>query len=121
MDLAVAQEAGMLEAGDQAQHAGLLAEFEVILKADEVVGIGAQIFLAQLHGRIRDSSGARIFQADRLHGAEAQRVAAAARDLFDGQAAFEVVQVLPIFLLDGLRGDERVIESVVFIAATWGS
>jgi hypothetical protein len=46
VDLAVAEEGGVLEAGDEAEDAGLLAELEVILKADEVVAVGAQVFLA---------------------------------------------------------------------------
>ena len=57
--------------------------------------------------------GARIAQADRLHRPEAQRVAAAARDLFDRQAALEVVQVLPIFGVDRLRFQQRVEKAVV--------
>ncbi len=46
VDLAVAKEGGVLEAGDQAEDAGLLAELEVVLEADEVVAVGAEIFLA---------------------------------------------------------------------------
>src|SRR5271163_754032 len=98
MNLSVAEEARVFEAGDQTQHARLLAEFQVILEADEVVGIGTQIFLAQLYDGVRHSAGARVFEADWLHGAETERVASAARDLFDGQAAFEVVEILPVFL-----------------------
>ena len=45
MDLSIAQEAGILKAGNQPQHAGLLAEFQMVLKADQVVGIRSQIFL----------------------------------------------------------------------------
>ncbi len=41
MDLAVAQEGRVFEAGDEAEDAGLLAELEVVLEADEVVGVGA--------------------------------------------------------------------------------
>ena len=55
VNLPVAQEARILESGDQAQDAGLLAELQMILKSDEVVGIGAQIFLAQLHDCVRHS------------------------------------------------------------------
>jgi hypothetical protein len=48
MDLAVAQEGRVLEAGDHAQDARLLAELEVVLEADEVVAVGAEVFLAEL-------------------------------------------------------------------------
>jgi len=97
VDLAVAEEAGVFEAGDEAQDAGLLAELEVVLEADEVVAVGAQIFLAELHDGPGVFAGAGIAQAYGLHGAEAEGVAAAAGQHFDGQAAFKVVQVLPLF------------------------
>ena len=45
MNLPVAQKMRMLEARDHAQDPRLFAELEMILKADQVVGVGAQIFL----------------------------------------------------------------------------
>ena len=92
MDLAVAEEGGVLEAGDHAQNAGLLAEFEVVLEADEVVGVGTEVLGAELDGGIRPSSGFWVREAGGLHGAETESVAAAAGGLFDGEAAFEVVE-----------------------------
>src|SRR5262252_7289333 len=62
VNLAVSQETRVFEARDQAKDAGLLAKLEVILKSDEVVGVGAQIFLAELHYGVGHLSGARIFQ-----------------------------------------------------------
>ncbi len=53
VDLAVAEEVRVLEAGDQAQDACLLAELEVVLEADEVVGVGAEVFLPKLDARRR--------------------------------------------------------------------
>ena len=70
----------------------------MVLEADEVVAVGAEIFLAQLHDGPGHLAGARIAQADGLHGAEAEGVAAAAGGLFDGQAAFEVVELFPCSL-----------------------
>ena len=90
MDLAEAQELGVLQAGDQAQDARLLAELHMVLEADQVEALGAQILLAELHHGPGTPAGARIVEAHRLHGAEAQGVAAAARDLLDGQAGLEV-------------------------------
>jgi hypothetical protein len=40
MDLTVAQEACVLQAGNEPQHAGLLGEFQMILESDEVVAVG---------------------------------------------------------------------------------
>ena len=46
VDLAVAEERRVFEAGDEAEDAGLFAELEVVLEADEVVAVGAEVFLA---------------------------------------------------------------------------
>ena len=94
VDLAEAEELGLLEAGDQAQHARLLAELHMVLESHQVEALGAQILLAKLHDGPGTASGARIVQAHRLHGAEAQRVAAAARDLLDRQAGLEVAGIV---------------------------
>ena len=94
MDLAVAQELGLFQAGDEAQHARLFAELHVVLETHQVEALGAQVLLAELHARIRAPAGARIGQPHRLHRAEAQRVAAAPRDLLDRQAGFEVAGVV---------------------------
>ena len=45
MYLPVAQKARILQPRNQPQHARLLAEFQVILEADQIVGIRSQIFL----------------------------------------------------------------------------
>src|SRR5579863_2959969 len=103
MNLPVAEKASVLQSWDHAQHAGLLAKLQMILEADQVVGIGAKIFLTQLNYGVGHSPGTWIYQSDGLHGTKAQRVTAAARDLFDGQAALKIIQLLPITLLDRLR------------------
>ncbi len=92
VDLAVAEEGGVLEAGDEAEDAGLLAELEVVLEADEVVGVGAEVFLAELDAGVGPAAGLRVGEAGGLHGAEAEGVSAAAGGLFDGEAAFEVLE-----------------------------
>ena len=94
VDLAVAQEGGVLEAGDEAQDARLLAEFQVVLEADQVVAVGAEVLLAKLDDGVGPAAGPGVGEADRLHGAEAERVAAAAGGLFDGETALEVVEGL---------------------------
>ena len=94
MDLAEAEEGGVLKAGDEAEDAGLLGELEVILEADEVVGVGAEVFLAELDDGVGPAAGLRVVEAGRLHGAEAEGVAAAAGGFFDGEAAFEVLEFL---------------------------
>ena len=90
MYLAVAQEARILQARNHAQHARLLTKLQMILKAHQVVGIRAQIFLAQLYYRIGHPSGARIVQARpassdqsaayRVHGAQFPQSASSSRN-----------------------------------------
>ena len=63
---------------------------EVVLEADEVVGVGAEVLLAELDDGVGPAAGFGVGEADGLHGAEAEGVAAAAGGLFDGEAAFEV-------------------------------
>lgn len=92
VDLAVAEEGGALQAGDHAEDAGLLAELEVVLEADEVVGVGTEVFAAELDGGVGPAAGLWVGQAGGLHGAEAEGVAAAASGFFDGEAAFEVLE-----------------------------
>ena len=94
MNLAVAQKLGVLQPGNHAQDPRLLAEPHVILKSHQVVAVGPQILLPQLHHRIRPPAGARIGQAHRLHRTEAQRIASAPRDLFDRQAGLEIRRIV---------------------------
>jgi hypothetical protein len=120
MNLAVAQEARVFEAGNQAQHAGLLAELQMVLKADQVVAVGAQVFLAQLHHGPGRLAGARIAQAHGLHGAEAQACRGRGGPGFQGQAAFKIIQLLPLFGFGGLGGQQR-IEKAVVLGAIHGA
>src|SRR6266550_2851506 len=64
----------------------------MVLKADEVVAVGAEIFLAELHDGVGPAAGFGIGEADGFHRAEAQGVATAASGLFDWEAAFEVLE-----------------------------
>ena len=121
MDLAVAEELGVLEAGNQAHDALLFAESQVILKAHQVVAVGAQILLAKLDGGVGTAAGARVGQPHRLHGTEAQGVAAAAGDLFDGQAGFEVRRVVRDMRFHALRRQQFVDEALVLGLCRTGS
>ena len=103
VDLAVAEESGVFEAGDEAEDAGLFAEFEVVLEANEVVGVGAEVFLAELDAGVGPAAGSGVGESGGLHGAEAEGVSAAAGGLFNGEAAFEVLELVGR-LERGLRG-----------------
>src|SRR5579871_5370870 len=78
VDLAVAQEGRLLQAGDETEDAGLLAELEVVLEANEVVGVGAEIFLPQLDRRVGPAACLGVGETDGLHGAEAEGIAPSA-------------------------------------------
>ena len=116
MNLSVAEELCIFKTGNQAQHASLFAKLQVVLKADEVVAVGPQVFLAQLHNGPGSFSGARIAQAHRLHGAKAQRVASAPGQHFDGQASLEIVQLLPLLCLGCLSGQQGIEKKVELFA-----
>ena len=106
----------LLQSGDHAQDARLLAELQMILKSDQVEALGAQILLAQLHDGPRTPAGARIGEAHRLHRSEAQRVAAAARDLLDRQARLEIRRVvLRDVRVDALRLQQLVEKALVLL------
>ena len=94
MNLPVLQELRLFEAGNQPQHARLLAEPEMILEAHEAVRVGQHIFLAELHGRVWLAPGARVAQADGLHRPEAQGVHAAPRQFLNRQARLEPARLL---------------------------
>ena len=76
VDQAEAHEFRLLQPGNEAQHARLLAPFELRLEPDEAVVIARQVVLAQLNGRVRRPARPRIGEADRLHRPESQRVLA---------------------------------------------
>src|SRR6202021_1226321 len=94
----------------------------MILEAYEVVAVGAEVFLAELDDSVGPSSRFWICQAYRLHGAEAEGVAATAGGLFDGETAFEVLEFFcgaggweffPVFGLDVFGGGEGFDEGFV--------
>ncbi len=65
----------------------------MVLEADEVVGVGSEVFLTELDAGIRPSPCFWISQPYGFHGSEAEGVATSAGGLFDGEAAFEVMQL----------------------------
>src|SRR6202012_1161463 len=84
------RELRVLQAGDGAEQAHLLAVLQLGLEADDVPQRAERIVLAQLHHRPRPLAGARIAQADRLHRAEAQALWPGRGDHLDRLAALEV-------------------------------
>ncbi len=112
MNLPVAQEARIFEAGNQPQHTRLLAKLQMILEADQVITVSAQILLAQLHHGPGRLAGARIAQAHRLHRAKAQRISPPPGKNFDGQTALEVIRSLPCLCFSRLSRQQRIQKAI---------
>ena len=106
MHHAEADELRVLEARNHRQHARLLAPLQLRLEADEAEVIAGEVVLPQLHDGVRRAAGARIDEADRLHRAEAQRVAPAMRHHLDRQAALEELLLVEVVDGRGFRGDD---------------
>ncbi len=112
---AVAQELRIFEARDHGENALLFPEFQIRLEADEVVHGAFRRFLAQLERGPGAVAGARVGEADRLHGAESDGVVAALGHDFDGHAAFIDAGRLEVVELRGLGGDEGFVEGLVLL------
>src|SRR5580704_10977819 len=87
----------------------------MVLKSHQVVGVRSQIFLPQLHNRVWHLAGAGILQSNRLHRPESQSVASPACNFFDRQAAFEIIQLLPVLFLDRLSCQKSIVEAAVLL------
>ena len=111
-----ADELGLLEAGNQPQHARLIAPFDLRLEADQAEVIAGQIVLPELNGGIRLAARPRIDQADRLHRPESQRLTAAMRHHLDRQAALEEFFLVEVVDRRRLGRDERIVEALVVVA-----
>ena len=113
----------MVEAGDHAQDAALLGEFEIGLEADEVVETAREIVLPKLNHGIGTPTRAWVTQTDGTHGAEGERVYAALGDDFYGQATFKELtcfdacfyRVFKGAQFDALGGLKRIHKGVVFL------
>ena len=106
-----------LQPRNGAQHARLLAVFQLGLEADHIIERAERIILAQLHHR--KGLHARLMgigQPDRFHRTPAQRFPAALGHHFDRQAAVEIGRVLEVLELGLLGGEQRVDEILVLIA-----
>ena len=112
---AEARELGVLQARDHAEDAHLLAVLQLGLEADHVPQRAERVVLAQLHDGVRPRAArVRVGEPDRLHRAEAQRVAAALGHDLDRQAAVEVGRGgLPLLEARLLAGEQRVDEGLV--------
>ncbi len=114
-------EFGVLQARDHPEYTALFAPAQVGLKSDQVVQGTGQIVLAELDDGIRPSAGPGVFQPDRPHRAERQRLVVAGGKLLDREAALEEIGV---FLLksmerDSFGGLECLHEANVFLLGQW--
>jgi len=115
VDLAEALEVGALEAGDHAQHPLLLAPLHARLEAHQVQLALRQVLLAELDDGVGPPAVGAV-EAHRLHGAVAQGVLAAARQLLDGQAPLEEDRPLELVRDDDLGLGDGALERQVLLA-----
>ncbi len=115
MDHAEADELGILEPGDQLQHARLLAPLHLRLESDQAVVRRGEIVLPQLHDRVRVPAGARIWKTDRLHRSEAQRIDAARGHHLDRQASLEELRIVELVQRRPLGRHQRAVEPVILV------
>src|SRR5471032_2657328 len=117
VDLAEPQELRLFQARNQPQHPRLVAEFHVVLKADQVETLGAQVFLPKLHHGIWTPASAWIAQPHRFHRPEAERVPAAPRNFLNRQAGFKILGIVFRNVSRyGLRLQQLFDETVVLLA-----
>ncbi len=115
MDHPEPHELGVLEPGNQPQHARLLAPLHLRLEADEAEVVAGQVVLPELDARIRLAAGARIGQAHRLHRPEPQRIDAAPRHHLDRQAPLEELRVVELVQRRLLGRHDRVVKCCVLV------
>ena len=83
-----------MQRGNHRKHALLLRKLEARLKADQIIDRAQRIVLSELHNGVRLFARLRVFEADGLHRAVAERILAPARHDLNGHAALEDVLVL---------------------------
>src|SRR5215208_4468110 len=116
MDSAKPRELRILETGNSAEDAHLLAVLQLGLEADHVPQSAERIVLTELDDGIGPAPGPRIVESDALHRAEAQRLDAAIRHHLDRHAALEIRRVLlPVLELGLLAVAKRLNECFVLI------
>ena len=111
----VAQELGVLEAGDHGKDPFLFAELEVRLEAHEVVHGAFGGLLAELQRRPGAVTGAGVRETDGFHRAEPDGIVSPICHDFDGHAAFVDAAFVEVVEFRGLGGDEGLVEAVVLL------
>ena len=115
MHHAVAQKFRIFQRRNHRKNALLLAEFQVGLKANEVVHRPLRILLTQLKHRPRPVPGARITQANRLERAETHRIRPAGSHHLDGHAPLvNATLFVKRMKLCALGVEQRLIKRFIF-------
>ena len=117
---AVPEKLGVLQAGNHAENAFLLAKCKVGLKSDEIVCRACSVFRPELHGCPRPSTRTGIGQPHGLHGSVPDRVVAGTGNFLGGLACLEKIASLKILEHHALRPYQLVDERIVFILGEWG-
>jgi hypothetical protein len=116
VDGAEAEKLRVLKARDHPKDALLLRVAEPRLEADHVPHLPRAVLHAELDHGVRAAAGPRILEADRLHRAEAERIAAALGHLLNRHAAFEVGHLVEVVRRRLVGSRQRVDERLVLLA-----
>src|ERR1700682_690787 len=85
----------------------------MILEAHKAVRVRQQIFLSQLHDRVRFTTGAWSGKADWLHRAEAQGMNTAPSCLFDWQTGLKPARLFEALQRNTIGGYQRLVETSI--------
>src|ERR1700733_12690990 len=124
MNLPEAEKLGALQTRNHTEYSRLLRKPHVILESHQVVARRAQVFLPQLHHRVRPPAAARILEPNRLHRTEPQGFPPLPGQFFNGQARFEKSRVTLGVVFWNMRWnslgrENRVHESLVLLSIHW--
>ena len=106
MEAAEAKELCIFETRDEPENPFLFRPFQPCLKSDHIKCGKGIVLRPELNDRIGFSSGMRVREADRLHGAKPQGVLTPGSHNLNRHAALEDALLLERFLRDAVRLDE---------------
>ena len=115
MHHAIAGKLGVLQAGNHAENALLLAEFQAGLEPHQVVHRARRVILAQLHNGIGLLARARINQPNGLHRPKGQHHVPAARHAFHRHTAFKYHILLKAMDGRGFGAQKRLHKGVILL------
>ena len=117
---AIAEKLGILQTGNHMKNALLLAEGQVGLKTNQVIGGLLLVLGAQLNRRPGTATGARVGEPDGLHSAKADGILARARNLLGWLTGLEEVPALKVLEHHAIGRGKRLDKGLVLLLVERG-